>query len=208
MADEIWLFVALGIGFPLLLGATVLDVRRRRRELGPPLRTGDPLAPAYLTQEDVDALPSPAGPADSSPPHGTLFGFGFAHPDFRTHGRSARWDDATVLVVDGDLHDMRLLTGPWGRLPQGAPLVVVASSMAPVVVETLAANRRVLHMAVLACLASPEDLAAVARWCGAEPLSGSDLAAGYLPQEALGTAQHWVSEAECSWVEPGPARLG
>lgn len=201
MADWIWLMVALGIGLPLLAGATVWDVRRRRRTQGP-LRADDPDKPRYLTQEDVDALPSPAGPSDVRPRHGRAFDFGVAHPDFRTHGELAHWDNATVLVLDGELSAMRLLIGTLGKATPDTPLVVVASAIAPEVAETLAANRRAFHLAVLVCIASQEDLRDVARWCGAEPLLGSDLAAGYVPASALGTARRWTSESRRSWVEP------
>lgn len=204
MADWIWMAMALGIGLPLLVGATLLDVRRRRRTQGPASipRTGDSATQQYLTQDDVDALPSPAGPSNARPRRGGAFDFGFAHPDFRTHGQVAQWDNATVLAVDGEIHAMRLLTGLLGRATPDAPLVVIASAIAPDVVDTLAANRRALHLAVLVCIAPRKDLRDVARWCGAEPLLSSDLAAGYVPASALGAARRWTSEPRRSWIEP------
>lgn len=208
MADWIWLVVALGIGLPLLVGAAALDRRRRRRTQGPPAEeAGSPGMPRYLTQEDIDALPSPAGPADVRDRNGRAFGFGYAHPDFCTHGRSAQWDNATVLVVDDELSSLRLLIEPLRWATPEAPLVVVASAIAPEVTQALAANRRALRLPVLACIASPEDLREVARWCGATSLFSSDLAAGYLPASARGAARRWISDPYRSWVEPAPPHV-
>lgn len=203
MADWVWLLIALGIGIPLLAGAVVVDLRRRRRTEGPSQSAapGD-FSPAFLTQEDIDHLPEPKASADPWPKQGRRFEFGYAHPDFRTHGAAAQWENAVVLVVDGPVLDMRQLVGPLGRATIDAPLALVAPSYSPDVLATLSANRRALNMPVLACTASETDVAELATWCGAEILSPSDLSAGYVPAAALGRARRWISEARGSWVEP------
>lgn len=204
MADWVWLLIALGVGVPLLAGAVVLDLRRRRRTEGPRPQGSTPgtMTPAYLTQGEVDDLPLPQAAADPWPRQGRRFGFGYAHPDFRTHGDAAQRDNAVVLVVGGDIHDMRQLIAPLSRATEASPLIVVAPSYSPEALATLAANRRALHTPVVACTAGHDQLEELATWCGARALASSDLSAGYVPAEALGRARRWISDARNSWVEP------
>lgn len=204
MADWIWLIVALAVGLPLLLTVTLVDLRRRRKTEGPRVAVSDENTPVpgYLTQEDIDSYPDPAGASDLWPRQGRHFAFGFAHPDFRTHGPVAQWQNATVLVVEDPLHDMRQVTGPLSSADQDHPLVIVAPSIEPDLLATLAANRRALHAPILACEANQEAISDLSHWCGAAPLRGSDLAAGYVPPAALGKARRWISEPRGSWIEP------
>ena len=205
-----WFVIALAIGAFLLLGATALDRRARRRVTGagePAPHRGlddvDRHVPSYLTQDEVDALPHPAQRRSGAVPHrGEGFAFGHAHPDFATDQGGALWRGASVMIIDGEVTSMRQLMAPLSRATGDAPLAIVAEGFHPEVLMTLAANRRALHAPVVAAAADARERRRLAELTGAEQLSTADLQAGYVPDHALGRADTWASTARNCWVEP------
>ena len=213
-----WFVVALLLGGTLLAIAALTDRRSRRRLTGagePAPRRGiddvDRHVPRYVTQDEIDAMPSPASGQAAGPlPHaGEGFGFGHAHPDFATDRDGARYAEPRILVIDGEVSSMRELMAPLALATAEHPLVVVAAGIHPEVLTTLAANRRALRLPLVAAVAGPKDRRRLAELTGADPLSPEDLRAGYVPERALGTAARWTSTLRAAWVnlnlEPQPA---
>lgn len=202
-----WFFMAVGVGVVLLGLAMLADRRQSRARTGvgqPAPKRGvasvDQVVPHYLTQDDVDAMDSPAAGSESLPHRGEGFGFGYAHPDFATSRSGAFLERPRILVVDGDVTSMRELLAPLSTVSPDAPLVVVAAGFVPEVLTTLAANRRALHLALVAASAGERDRRRLAELTGASPLSGADLQAGYVPAEAFGKAVSYAATATKSWV--------
>lgn len=204
-----WFLVALAVGSALLAVAVTVDVRARRRAGGvgePAPRRGidavDAQVPRYVTQDDVDALPSPGRGRPREPGHpGEGFSFGHAHADFGTNPDGAALTNPQILVVDGEVSSMRELLGPLSAATEALPLVVVADGFHPEVIATLAANRRALAFPVVAAVAGARDRTRLAELTGAEGLSPADLRAGYVPATALGSARRWTSTPTRAWVQ-------
>jgi hypothetical protein len=206
-----WFVVALLLGGTLLAVAALTDRRSRRRLTGagePAPRRGldevDRHVPRYVTQDEIDALPSPASGQGAGPlPHaGEGFGFGHAHPDFATDREGARYEDPRILVVDGEVTAMRELMTPLAEATPELPLVVVAAGIHPEVLTTLAANRRALRLPVVAAVAGARDRVRLAELLGVAQVPASDLRAGYLPPGSYGLALEWTSTLKRAWVEP------
>ena len=210
MGPWMWFLLVVAIGVALLAAALLADRRARRQLTGAgepaPLRHNDDVdrhVPAYITQDEIDELPDPHRGAQGSVPHrGEGFSFGHAHRDFATLSDGASRDNASLLVVNGRVDSMRELFSPLARASEDEPLIVVADSFEPVVVTTLAANRRALGTPVVAAQAGAKDRLRLAELTGAVELDPSDLQAGYVPVEALGRARHWASTASRTWVTP------
>ena len=96
---------------------------------------------------------------------------------------------------------MRELMAPLSTATAEHPLVLVAGGLHPVVLTTLAANRRALHTPVVAAVAARSDRVRLAELLGAAQVSPEDLRAGYLPPESFGLAGRWSSTPRKSWVE-------
>ncbi|RRD49511.1 hypothetical protein [Arachnia propionica] len=193
MGDWIGLVVALAVGVPLLLAAVWGDVRRRRRSEGPVEDAGV----GYLTASEIAAMPAPPAAARHDVEAGTLLPLGHADPGFADADGRVEFSDARILMIRGAGLTMRELMVPLSR---HQPLVIVAEELDPELVDTLVANRRALHLLVVAVV-TPGD-AGIAELTGAEPLDVSDLKAGYVPEEALGRAATWVSDAETTRIVP------
>ena len=149
-----WFLLAVAVGGGLLAVAVLADRHARRRTSGegePAPERGiaavDAQVPAYITQDEVDALPAPGRGVPGDLPHkGEGFGFGHAHPDFATRASGADWARPRILVVDGEVDTMRQLLAPLSAATADAPLIVVAAGFAPEVLTTLAANRRAVGL--------------------------------------------------------------
>lgn len=202
----LWLLGALVLGGALLVAASTADLRARRaaerEESEVPLRGGavDAHLPRYVSQTRVDALPSPGTTGDAA---GRRFGFGLAHRDLVATSGTASLTNPWVLVVEGDITSMRQILGPASRANEGRGLLIVALGMHDDVGRTLAANRRVLNAQVLASIASPGDLLEVAEFVGAQILTADDLRAGYVPEQAYGTAVSVRADGRRTWVDVG-----
>ena len=206
-----WFIVALLIGAVLLAAAVLTDRRTRRRANGagePAPRRGlddvDRHVPHYVTQDEVDALPSPSsGQAAGQLSHaGEGFGFGHAHPDFGTAPEGASWSGPRILIVDGEVTAMRELMAPLSGATPERPLVIVAAGLHPEVLTTLAANRRALRLPVVAAVAGSRDRVRLAELLGVPQVPASDLRAGYLPPDSYGLARQWTSTLKRAWVDP------
>ncbi|MFV0428827.1 MAG: hypothetical protein ACK5KO_05325 [Arachnia sp.] len=213
MGDLGGLLIAVAVGLPLLAFAAWWDARTRRRRDREarqiPVRGDaevDAMTPAYLTQDDIDAMPDPAGPASGHSVHGTEFDFGWAHQDFCTNAQQAEWRNARVLITVDPITAFRALITPLDQATTEHPLVIVAPEFSGEVLHTLAANRRAFHAPVLAAAVPLDRMAGLLEAVGGEALTGADLMAGYIPDSAVGRAAHWVSGARTTQVrgESGP----
>lgn len=211
MGDWTVLVAAIAAGGALLATATLLDLRRRRRRDGTgraPQRgveSVDAIAPTYVTQGEVDAMPLPAtADPGSAPPSGTRLGFGHLGVEFATAGSRAIYAAPRILLIDGSISTMRELLPLLATTSPASAAVVVALGFADDVLATLRANRRALRTPVVAAQASRRDLYELAAVVDGEVLTEQDLRAGYIPGAALGRAVSWVSD-ECQlWVEVPP----
>lgn len=197
----LWLVGALFLGGALLVVAVTFDARRRREleraASAVPLRDDERVdrhRPRYVTQEEIDAMAGQPGAAGR--PEGRRFDFGLAHPDLAADGGAATLEAPRVLLVEGDVTSMRQLLPVLGD----GPLLLVADGVGEEVGRTLGANRRALHMPVLACEASPGDLIEVRDFVGGEILSGDDLRAGYTPASAFGHVAAASADARHTWL--------
>ena len=198
----LWVLV---IGVLLLILAVWLDVRRRRRTEGEPVRGSGERNPGYLTQSEIDGLPAPGvrRPVLRTEPKGERLKIGLADPGFADVNGRVDLKDANVLVIDGTGVTMPKLMIPISR---HQPLVLVARGMDEDVLATLVANRKSLTMSLAAVITDliPE----VADLTGALPVSVADLRAGYLPAGHLGHATRWVTDGARTWIEPHPPLVG
>ncbi len=203
MDDWIGIVVALAVGVPLLVVAVLVDLRRRRAMetelMAAPVRGDDgvdALVPNYITQDAIDALPRPGSGLRSTKDvvGGARLDFGHVDQDFATAGDVAELQDAVVLMVDDTISSMRELLVPLGRASVGQPLVVAAASFHPDVLASLKANRRVAHLPVVAVEANLAELMQLQDQVGGQVLDASDLKAGWIPADALGSAQTWSSD--------------
>ncbi len=188
-----WFVVALLLGGTLLAIAALTDRRSRRRLTGagePAPRRGiddvDRHVPRYVTQDEIDAMPSPASGQAAGPlPHaGEGFGFGHAHPDFATRASGADWaEPADPRRSTARSSSMRELMAPLALATAEHPLVVVAAGIHPEVLTTLAANRRALGLPLVAAVAGARSAAGWPNSSASRPGHGGRSAVG-LPARA------------------------
>ncbi len=204
MDDWIGIVVAVGAGLPLLAAAVLVDLRRRRAEqaeLAEPPHRGDgevdALVPDYISQDTVDALPSPGAGrrAQDESPGGARLPFGHVDDDFATAGRVAELRCARVLMVDDPISSMRQVLVPLGDAAAGHPLVIAAASFHADVLAALKANRRVTHLPVVAVEANLAELMQLQDQVGGHILDAADLRAGWIPADSVGFAARWTSDA-------------
>ncbi|MBA3528743.1 MAG: hypothetical protein H0T91_05440 [Propionibacteriaceae bacterium] len=133
---------------------------------------------------------------------------GYASQDFVTDPSSS-WavlDAPRVLVCADKVESTRELLSILERLILSrTPLVVVAPSLADEVRGTLEVNAIQQTMALLAVTPTSSDLQVVAGATGAQIRARSDLQAGYVWPEHLGTCARWVSDAKHSFLIGPPA---
>ena len=187
--------------------------RERAREAVAPPSTEIPgfspvATPAYVTGLQA-RRPQPAPPMTADDerriaallPVATTIGCGWASPDFSTDAdrTQAILLDADVLVTDAGVEEFRSLVGALERATRsGHGLVIVAPSLSKDVQGTLEVNALQRTVRVLAVIADPDEQQKICEVVGAQPLSFSDLAAGYLP--TLGRVELWVSTKASSTV--------
>ena len=109
--------------------------------------------------------------------------------------------EPVIVLCDDEIATMRELLPAVKRAREaGRPLVVVAPGFSQEVLATLRAN---WVQGTFSCLPIqlPDDRRrSLGSLTGAQPVSGSDLQAGYLPAGSLGTCQTWVSDQRTRWV--------
>lgn len=86
---------------------------------------------------------------------------------------------------------------------RGRGLVVIAPDLADEPRETMVVNHQHRSMRLLAVRAQGPELNALTKLCGATPLSRSDLQAGWVPDDVLGSAEIWVTTSSQTWVLEG-----
>jgi hypothetical protein len=128
---------------------------------------------------------------------------GYASRDFITD-RSSSWavlDSPSILVCSEPIGSTReLLTILEKLMMSRTPLVIVAPSLAPEVRGTLEVNQIQQTMRLVAVTAEEQSQQLIAVATDAQPLSRSDLQAGYVRPEHLGTCARWVSTAKKSFL--------
>ena len=191
------------------------DAASRRRAIlsTPPTSpvVPDDLRPTYLTPEEIraqgraveaDPVAEAARRADVT---ARLTGVeplpvGWPSPDFVTDAETDRAVLEAPLVVVAD--DVRHLADVRPLLERareaGTGLVLVAQHLAPEVLATLSLNAAAGRLAALAVVT--DDPGAIAERVGTTMVSGDDLTAGYVPDDAVGRCDLWVSDATRSWI--------
>lgn len=214
--------VVLVVGIAVIALGVVIDRRRLRRaraELSEPPDRAIPgllptVDPAYVTDDDLDALP-PTGPSATAEAElallerrddaATLPG-GTPDGRFLNHPRKALAIllDPAVLVTDADVASQRdTLTVIAAARRRGRPLVWVARSFAPDVLGTLRANAVTGRYASLPIeLVDPLHLRRAVAYTGGRLVAASDLDSDWLPAEVWGTCAGWVADTDDSWVVP------
>lgn len=193
---------------------------RRREELmkSPPEREiprfkADEVRPEYLSELEAATRPAhlPATDLDDdlrTKLKRTLTG----SPSFKA-GRPGReyvtdtdtgWcvvDEPAILLCNDEITTMRELLPAVKRAREaGRPMVVVAPGFSKEVLATLRAN---WVQGTFSCLpiTLPDDRRrTLGSLTGGQPVSTSDLQAGYLPAAHLGTCRCWISDQHTSWV--------
>lgn len=195
-----------------IMVAYMVDARsaneRKKILSSPPDRTGLEAeeAPAYVTEKDVRARSAHrSGPALTEDvatrlSEAACFGSGWASEDFVTDPKSRRavLDSPIVLVAESVVQVADLVPAIQQARVENTGLAVAAGEVAPDVVATLAMNSLSGRLACVCVVA--EDLDRIAAEVGASVVPGADLRAGYLPREALGRCEAWVSDSSHTWV--------
>lgn len=221
----IGLIALLVVGIAVIAYGGLADRRKHRRAvdemLSPPPRTIPHLEagsqrPRYLPAQ-VALRPPPGNErpalADSErtaigrelKSSGTIsVDVGYATDSFVSDERSA-WavlDSPRVLVSAEPIMSVReLISVVEHMITDQTPLVVVAPSMAPDVLQTLAVNhiQRKLDLVVLLSV-DPVPVDRIVTATGATLISRIDLQTGYLADADLGRCRRWVSDKRRSWI--------
>jgi hypothetical protein len=226
-----------GIVAVLVLGTAVVvygwladrtaDKHRRDALVQPPDRPipglpTDAKTPAYLAAHDAlrrDATRLSLPELLRTGLHARLAGapslpFGHADPVFVTDAASGYCvlENPLIVVSDDAVTTVRELLPSLEKAGRAKrPLVVVAPKISLDVIATLAVNAVQETLACVAVLVPDAgQRRALCSLVGGAPLSLSDLRAGYLPDDSLGTCAFWVCDAEKLWVvneedEGGPS---
>ncbi len=198
------------------LSDRVANQRRAEAMAAPPARTipglpTDAPAPAYVQPQQLTAKPSLD--ADElhrlrqrlagapSLPHGHGSGaFASDHPS-----GLAVLPNPLIVIVDGEVGSTRELLPAAAKASRAQrPLVVVAAGIRDEVFQTLEANTLAGTLRTDAVLVpDPARRAHLAELVDATPLPPSDLKAGWVPDDSLGTCDTWVSSPTQLWVLSG-----
>jgi hypothetical protein len=214
---QVGLVVVIAVGVAVILFGALWDRERARRDAeqlaNPPARIIPGYAgaepPAYVTaprpRETLSLALTEAHRAELAAllETTTPFPAGMAAPEFVSDPPTgwAILERPAVLVCAERVETLHELLQPLERMiADGRGLVVVAPDLAGTVRETLVVNHLHRSMRLLAVRAEGGVLADLAEACAAHSLSRSDLQAGWVPDQALGTAQVWVSDRTHSWV--------
>ncbi|MFT3860774.1 hypothetical protein [Micropruina sp.] len=217
-----------GIGVILAVGITVvafgyLDDRRKTRErdaamAAPPQRDIPRFEPTHSTPEYLNELTARQRPhklastdlseltrtdLKAAQASAASVAAGIATTSFVTDGPTG-WAVATdpvVAVLSGRVDTVRELL-PLLERAQCAkrPLVLAAPGFSPEVLDTLAANTVQGKQQCLPVVVNAEQAERLSALTLARPLSHSDLQAGWLPDEALGSIDTWLSDRTTSWL--------
>lgn len=203
--EWLWLIGAVALGLALLCVAVVTDrrvLRRAQREavVVPPRGndTVDAHVPTYVTQAEIDALPDIEGRREA--PVGQRFDANVAHRVLLPARGRAYLESPRVLVVDGTIASIRQLLP---ALDASNALVIVADGVHDEVARTVQVNREYSAMPLLVLTAAARERARIAEHAHAQLLTADDLRAGYVPDEAYGSAASLEADAHHAWIDVG-----
>lgn len=217
-----------GIGAILAVGAAVvvygfLDDRRKTRERdaaldAPPKRDIPRFHPTAQTPEYLSELKARTRPealpstdlnaltrtdlkaAQAAAP---TVDAGLASRDFVTDSPTG-WAVAAstmVVVLADEVSTVRELLPLLQRAQAaGRPLVLAGPGFGTEVVSTLAANTTQGKQQCVPVVAKAEQAERIAALTLAQPLSHTDLQAGWVPDDALGSIGTWISDRTTSWL--------
>ncbi|MBK8460137.1 MAG: hypothetical protein WAS07_15895 [Micropruina sp.] len=223
MDPRYWGIVAiLVIGVAVIAYGALSDRRATQRQrdalTAPPKRdiprlspTSEP--PSYLTELQARTKPAGANTDLDAPTRRRLseaqaaafsIPSGYPRLSFITD-RSTGWfvaEAPIVLICDAEITAIREVLPLMERAKKtGRPLILVAADISEDVVDTFSANS---VQGMLRCvpiqLGDPELRAGLASAVGAHQLTVTDLRAGYVPADALGSAETWLCDEDTSWV--------
>jgi hypothetical protein len=216
------------VGLALIIYGALSDRAKNKRAavemLAPPARDipqfrPDSPAPTYLSELQARRAPEAVLAPELTTaereqlaqqvkdPTTVKIAAGFLSRDFVTDRSTSQavLDTPRVLVCTDRVESMRELLMILEKLVLSrTPLVIVAPSLSDEVRHTLEVNQIQGVLRLLAVTTSGGELDRAAAATRAQPRSRSDLQAGYVWPEHLGTCTRWVSTAKASFVI-GPA---
>ena len=221
-----------GIGVILVAGTALvvygyLDDRRKTRERdaamqAPPKRdiprfepTAEP--PDYLSELQARTRPAKLPGTDltdtaradltSALATAPSIAAGVRSKSFVTDARTG-WAVATdpvVAVLADEVHTVRDLLPLLERAQRaGRPLVLAAPAFGDEVLDTLAANTVQGKEQCIPVVVDAEQSGRIAALALARPIPHTDLQAGWVPDDALGSVDTWVSDRSTSWLLDRP----
>lgn len=221
----IGLVVMFAVGLAVIVFGALADRRKNRRAvaqmLSPPPRTIPRLpveapTPRYVSALQARRVTDPRPPLEDDQRRRldrqlksaatVRIPLGFASEAFVTDEptRRAVLDHPRVLVCAEPIMAIRELIGVLEHMiTDGTPLVVVAPSMGPDVLDTLEVNHLQRSLDVVAILSrDPVPVDMIVESTGAKLISRVDLQMGYLSDQDLGRCARWISERKASYVVP------
>lgn len=221
----IGLIAMIAIGLAVIVFGALSDRRKNRRAvaemLSPPPRTiprlpADSPTPRYVSALQARRVTDPRPPLDDDQQRQlgqqlkatttVRIPIGFASDAFVTDEPTGRavLDHPRVLVCAEPIMAIReLISVLEHMITDRTPLVVVAPSMAPEVLDTLEVNHLRQALDVVALLSrDPVPIDTIVDATGATLISRVDLQTGYLSDRDLGRCARWVSDRRASHVVP------
>jgi hypothetical protein len=219
----IGLIVMFAIGLVVIVLGALLDRRKNQRAvaemLSPPPRAiprlpVDAPGPHYVSALQARRVTDPRPPLGDDQrrdldrqlraPDTVRIPLGYASEAFVTDEPTARavLDHPRVLVcVESIMAIRELIALLEHMITDHTPLVIVAPSMAPDVLDTLEVNHLRRSIDLIALL-SRDPVAAdrIVEATGATPVTRVDLQMGYLSDHELGRCDRWVSDRKSSYV--------
>lgn len=220
---QIGLIAVLVIGVVVIAFGALSDRRKHKRAvremLSPPPRDiprlpADAQQPQYVSALQARRVTDPRPPLDDDQQRQlgqqlkssdtVRIPLGFASDAFVTDepGGRAVLDHPRVLVCAEPIMAIReLISVLEHMITDQTPLVVVAPTMAPDVLDTLEVNhlQRAIDLVVILSR-DPVPTDAIVDATGATLISRVDLQTGYLSDHELGSCQRWVSDRKTSYV--------
>ncbi len=194
------------------------DRRRAEAMQRPPEREiprfkADEIRPEYLSELEALTRPGDLPPTDlDEETRATLkealagsprFNAGWPSREYVTDANTG-WcvvDEPAIVLCDDELATMReLLPAVKRARAAGRPLVVVAPGFSTELLATLRANWVQGTFSCLPIRLADDRRRSLGSLTGGQPVSASDLQAGYLPAANLGGCRAWVCDQRTSWV--------
>lgn len=211
------------IGIAVITFGALSDRRKNKRAvqemLSPPPRNiprlpAEVRSPQYVSALQARRVTDPRPPLNDDQQHRlgrqlkaadtVRIALGFASDAFVTDQPSGRavLDHPRVLVCAEPIMAIReLISVLEHMITDRTPLVVVAPTMAPDVLDTLEVNhlQRALDLVVILSR-DPIPTDAIVAATGATLISRVDLQTGYLTDHELGSCDRWISDRKSSYV--------